>query len=424
MFSLIKKSAYKVCKKLNLFFYLFVLSCTSNFVSAESETIKVLSMHDPFAQTWSLHRDKVSERLGLDLDVTLMDYENSNRAIAVNATRRESLYDLVAIDIVWMGHYGRSEALYPLDFLESHGINPSSFIEIAWNAGRVNDRQLAVPIQPHPEILIYRKSVLDALNVEPPETTEDTIMLAKRISEEVPGMHGICWNGANGSALGQQMLHFAGAFGARIIDENGQFVIEYDAWKAAFEFAESLRRWSPPLIREMAWDMRIAHFQSGICGMSYAWGARTASLESVYSPIAGDIGYMPAPRGPSSPSKTPMGAWLLAIPANISEERIPMVTDALVKLISELSTDLLLELGVSAVPRIINGADHPFPVLELVNHLNTTQQLTTEMRPAVPEFQSLSEIIGVEAHSAIFGNNTSDAAIHRISHRISILGKQ
>lgn len=401
---------------------IFALLCSSASVSQSSEPIKILSMHDPFARARFGNTALVHQKLGVPLDVTLMDYESSNRAIAVNAARRESAYDLIAIDIVWMGHYGALNALLPLDkVLDSRGVDAAEFISIAWNAGRMNDQQLAIPIQPHPEILIYRRSVLDKLGVSPPETTEDVLKLAKRISEEIPGMYGICWNGANGAALGQQMLHFAGAYGGRLIDQQGHFAVNGAPWREALQYAQRLSSWSPPLIEDMAWDQRIEHFRSGICGMSYAWGARTAVLETDKSPIAGDIGYLPAPNGIGFPKTTPMGAWLLAIPANLPAERIPAVADALVMLTGEKSAKLLLELGVSALSRPLPNESNKYPVLNLLRQLDKNKQLTIGMRPAIPSFQALSEIIGVESHAAIFGSTKSDKALQRIASRLKEL---
>lgn len=406
--------------KLLLSLVLVLFFCNFSWSKQDPRPIRLLSMEDPFAKAWLEHRDDVSDALGVQLEITLMDYENSNRAIAVNAARSISAYDLVAIDIVWMGHYGTLDALLQLDeILDSRGVDNSKFISIALQAGQVNGRQLALPIQPHPEVLIYRQSVLERLGAVPPVTTEDVLTLAKRINQEIPEMYGICWNAATGAALGQQMLHFAGAFGARIIDDSGNIMIDNHAWSQAFDYARQLASWSPPMIRSMAWDQRIEQFRSGNCGLSYAWGARTAFLERENSPIAGDIGYSPAPVGPGLSPATPLGAWLLAIPANLPPTRVAEVADALIALTSEQSARLLLELGVSALPRVIDEQASRYPVLDLVAQLEASQQLKVDMRPAVKSFQALSEIIGVESHSAIFGHSSSKAALETINTRIT-----
>ncbi len=405
--------------------YLLCLICgllSSGLIMAAGEAapVRVLSMHDPFARAWADHTDLVADRLGLALDVTLLDYESSNRAIAVNAARRVSAYDLVAIDVVWMGHYGGLNALMPLDnLLQARGVDASDFIGLAWEDGRIDGLQVAVPIQPHPEVLLYRRSVLEALGAAPPTTTEEVLELASRITEEVPGMRGICWNAASGSALGQQMLHFAGAFGGRVLTDDGRFSVSDPAWRDAFAYARALVALSPALIREMAWDTRIEQFRRGSCGMTYAWGARTAALEQDTSPIAGDVGYLAAPVGQGQAPATPMGAWMLAIPANLAADRVTVAADALFHLTSQHGAELLLDLGVSALPRPLQDDQQRYPVLELVRRLDAAGELTTEMRPAVPAFQALSEVIGVEAHAALFGNNSNDQALERIQHRLN-----
>lgn len=395
----------------------------SGLVEAESAPVRILSMHDPFARAWADNPELVVERLGLELEITLFDYESSNRAIAVNAARRVSAYDLVAMDVVWMGHYGRLNALLPLDrLLLARGMDSSDFISLAWDAGRISGLQLAVPIQPHPEVLLYRRSVLDALDAAPPATTEEVIELASRISEEVPGMYGICWNAASGSALGQQMLHFAGAFGGGVLADDGRFSVSDPAWREAFAYARALVASSPPMIRNMAWDLRIEQFRRGSCGMTYAWGARTAALEKGTSPVAGDVGYLAAPVGTGQVPATPMGVWMLAIPANLPVDRVAAAADALFHLTSQQGAELLLDLGVSALPRPIQDDQQRYPVLDLVRSLDASGELTTQMRPAVPDFQALSEVIGVEAHAALFGKITDDSALERIQQRLNAIG--
>lgn len=390
--------------------------------SESSETIRLLSMNDPFARAWSENAEQLEQTLGLRLDARLLGYEETNRALAVNAARSVSAYDLVAVDIVWMGHYGSLGAFLPLDdLLAQREVKADEFIHLAWEGGSYAGIQLAVPIQPHPEILLYRKSVLNTLGEPPPRTTDDVLRLAARITDELPSMSGICWNSSSGAALGQQMLHFAGAFGASIVADGGGFSVSDAAWLAAFEYAEALRLYSPPMIGEMAWDSRIRHFQLGSCGMTYAWGARTALLESDASPIAGDVGYLAAPVADDQDPVTPMGAWLLAIPANIAPSRIEQVADALVALTSSQGAELLLEFGVSALPRSrVEGMDR-YPVLPLVMELDRQDQLTIAMRPPVSAFQALSEIIGVEAHAALFGALDVAEALSRIEKRISRL---
>ena len=400
----------------HVFFGLLV----SGLVVAESAPVRILSMHDPFARAWADNPELVVERLGLELDVTLLDYESSNRAISVNAARRVSSYDLVAIDVVWMGHYGGLSALLPLDrLLQARGVSSSDFISLAWDAGRVNDLQLAVPVQPHPEVLLYRPSVLEALGAAPPATTEEVLELARRITEEVPDMYGICWNAASGSALGQQMLHFAGAFGGSVLADDGRFSVSGDAWRSAFAYARALVAFSPPMIRNMAWDLRIEQFRRESCGMTYAWGARTAVLEEDASPVAGDVGYVAAPIGPGQSPATPMGAWMLAIPANLSLDRVAAAADALFHLTSQQGAELLLDLGVSALPRPIQDDQQRYPVLSLVRSLDAAGELTTNMRPSVPAFQALSEVIGVETYAALFGKSTDEQALKRIQQRLN-----
>jgi len=402
----------------SLLVLLFLLICP-RLTAGAGEVLRILSMEDPFARAWHRHRDAVAHRLGLATQIRLLDYESTYRTIAVNAARQVSAYDLVAVDVVWVGHYTALGAFLPLDEpLADRVLDQEGFIDIAWRSGQFNGHQVAVPIQPHPEILLYRKSVLRQLSETPPQTTDDALRIAGRIHTEFPDMDGICWNGRRGAALGQQMLHFAGAFGARVVGQDGLFSVRDAGWIRAFEYAAELVKVSPGQISDMAWDGRIAGFSNGSCAMSYAWGARTATLEAPGSPVAGDVGYAPAPVGSGIAPNTPLGLWLLAIPSNIAPSRVDFAVDALLALTSRAGARLLLDLNVSALPRWIDGAEQRFPVLALTHRLDALGQLTTEMRPPVPSFQALSEIIGVEAHRALFDGSGAKDTLRRIESRI------
>ncbi|MBK8158381.1 MAG: extracellular solute-binding protein [Rhodospirillaceae bacterium] len=393
---------------------------------AEDKPILLLSMKDPFARAYSQNREKVHDTLGVNLNVELLDYESVNRALAVNSLRKQSDYDLVAVDIVWVSDYASHGALLPLQLLVSdHRVDGSDFIDLAWEGGQFDGKQFALPIQPHPEVLIYRLSVLRRLNLKPPKTTDDVIEIARRVEEEIPNMHGICWNAASGAALGQQMLHFAAAFGAPVLRPDGSFTVSDPGWVKAFEYAKTLATLSPPQISEMAWDVRMAHFGMGSCAMTYAWGAAIAGLEEVGSTIAGDIGYAAAPHAPGYSPVTPLGSWLLAIPANLAPDRIPAALDALLRLTSADGARLLLELGVSASPRRSQtlGASRSYSILKLVDELDHSGELATWMRPAVQGFQGLSEIIGVEAHAALFDGVPVSTALARINGRVNDQGE-
>src|SRR6056297_2446633 len=135
----------------------------------ERESIRILAMQDPFARVLSDQTEQARAALGLTLDIKLADYADSKRAIGINGARRRSAYDIIAIDAVWMGDLASQGILLELtDFAQIQELDVASFISSAWESGQLAGKQLAIPIQPHPEVLIYRRSVLEALGETPP----------------------------------------------------------------------------------------------------------------------------------------------------------------------------------------------------------------------------------------------------------------
>src|SRR5918996_99315 len=78
--------------------------------------------------------------------------------------------------------------------------------------------QNAFPIQPHPEILAYRKDLFEEAGLEAPETTDDVLAAAKKLHGSKDGLSGICWHAARGTPLGQTFIQVEGSFGQAPID--------------------------------------------------------------------------------------------------------------------------------------------------------------------------------------------------------------
>lgn len=397
-----------------------VLLC-AGAARAETPPVRIAAMADPFAM--ALYRAPVAAEaaFGVPLAMTLLDYEGMRRAVAANAVRSTSRFDLVAVDILWLPAFVRAGVLARLDPLPAS--EAASFWGEALAAVRIDGHRYATPIQPHAELLFYRRSWFAEAGMSPPQTPTELLVAAAALLQARPGSGGVCWNAASGPALGQQLLHFAAAYGARLLRPDGRLSVAGEGWRSAMAFARALIRVSPPDISAMAWDRRVRRFADGRCALTFGWGARAAMLEAADAPARGDVGVMPPPTAPGARPATPMGVWTLAIPNNLSPARDAAAREALNALTSAEANHFFLDHGVAAGPRRLDGDTEAkaTPAMRLTDRLEQQGLLSLWMRPPAMKLHEATEIIGVEAHAALFGSAGIDAALRRIQQRLAQL---
>ena len=388
------------------------------------EPVRLLSMQDPFANGINTAKEDLEALVGSAIDLELVDYSTSRRLIFLNAQRPHSRYDIIAVDAAWMGELGKASLLRDLSgWIKKSRLDRADFLEAAWASGQYQGHQLGIPIQPHPEILFYRKDLFKQAGLSPPRTIEDVLAAARHFHNSRLGLSGICWNAARGAALGQTMLHFMAAFGQAPFDANGVPQLDSAQTIAAGQYAKQLMRYSPPDVLMMAWDERIQHFSQGGCAMTYGWTARSALLEAKGNNITrGKVGYAPAPHATGADPVTPVGAWLLAIPQNIAPQREAMAFQVIEQLVSPEALEIYIRHGTSTSPRYsmlwsARNVAH-YPVLRAVEQMSRAGLLQGWMRPPIPEFQRLTEVLGTEFHKVLTGELSVQEAAQRSQRKM------
>jgi multiple sugar transport system substrate-binding protein len=392
------------------------------------ETVRLLLVGDPFALALQEAAPELEQLAGGKLELEVVGYDDVRRLTLRNAQDQLSAYDLVSFDVVWTGEYGQLGVLLPLETWISQAsaqVEPEDFLDIAYTQSRYHTQQLGLPIQPHPELLWYRKDLLAADGLQPPRTTDELLRVARHYQRPDTGRYGLVWNGQRGQAFGQQMAHFYAAFGQPLLDEQGRPTLDTPRGVAAARFALELLKVSPPDVVNTAWDQRPRRIAQGQAAMTYEWGARAWLVEEApSSTVAGKIGYVAAPHAPGAAPVTPIGAWSLGIPANIGP-RQALAWRMLSWLTSRQVLKVLARHGSGGMPRksLLRDPElvHRYPVFSVVDQLAQAGQLQDWMRPAVPQWPQLAEILGTTYHDMLLGLLTPEQAAAQAQHRAEAL---
>jgi multiple sugar transport system substrate-binding protein len=395
---------------------------------AGGKSIRLLFVADPFAQIMQQHLAEFEKMSGGKIELEVVGYPETRNKTLLNSQNTESAYDVVSIDGVWMGEYAEDGVLMDLtDMVKGSGIDVNDFVPSIWEMGQVDGKQISVPVQPHPEMLEYRKDLFARDGIPEPKTWEDIIAAAKHFHGK-DGMSGICWNGARGSALGQTVFHFVWAAGVKPISDDGRPQLDDPKAMDAANYLMDLMKYSPPGILNMAWDERSRAYAKGECAMLYEWAGRAYIWElDESSPARGNTAYVGAPAKKGVEPATSVGAWFLGIPANLPKDRVDlalkfiawMVSPEMLKFSARNRNGTMPSYSVMRDPELIKM----YPAFPIVDKLGQEGKLQP-IRPPIPEFQQLSDVFGTIFHDMISGKLTPEQAVPKAqAEAMRVMGK-
>lgn len=341
-----------------------------------------------------------------------------------NAERDTSRYDIIAVDLPWIGEFAAKGVLMPLEtVMDLASLDPADFHAAGWEAAHWDGRAYGVPAQTTPELLFYRRDLFAEAGLGPPATTSELLRAARALHHPAQGRYGIAWNAARGTALGHTVLMTMADFGQPVLDlpENaGAFrtdhlaqgkyrpTIDTEAGLRAAEFLLELLRYSPPDILSMSWYERIRPYAAGKIAMAYGYTLLAPYFElDQTSPAHGQTGYLPHPAGPGARQIAPIGGYVMGIPANLAPGRLSDAVEALRTFTSPEAQKLYVQNGSRTNARYSVGADpevrNASAIFEAVDAMSWRDELQFWPRPPVPEICDLIQICGEEFHDMLRG---------------------
>jgi multiple sugar transport system substrate-binding protein len=336
--------------------------------------IRVLVHGDPTFLVMDNLKRQFEQVIGTSIYQRAFSIDRLREEALRNAERKASRYDIIAVDLPWIGEFATDDILMPLDeVMDLARLDPADFHTAGWQATHWNGRPYAVPAQTTPELLFYRKDLFAEAGLEPPATTDDLLKAAKALHDPQRGRHGIGWNAARGTALGHTVLMTLADFGQPVFDlrkiaggfdmdrlSQGGYRprIDTPAGLQAAEFLMQLLQYSPPDILSMSWYERVRPYAAGTIAMAYGYTLLAPYFElDAASPAAGQTGYLPHPSGPGSTPVAPVGGYVMGIPANLPTDRIPAAVEALIAFTSPEAQKLYVQNGSRTNPRYSVAAD-------------------------------------------------------------------
>jgi multiple sugar transport system substrate-binding protein len=405
---------------------------------ALSGGLRILVHGDPTFMVMENLKRRFEQMIGEKINQRAFSIDRLHEEALRNFDRKVSRYDIIAVDLPWIGEFAAKGLLLPLDsILDVERLDPSDFHTAGWQAAHWGGRPYGVPSQTTPELLFYRKDWFAEAGIEPPTTTEQLLDAARALHNPSRGRYGVAWNAARGTALGHQFmmacadfgqpilnLHpIAGGFNADVADRHDLVpTIDTPLALGAAEYLRNLLDFSPPDILSMSWYERVRPYAAGKIAMAYGYTLLAPYFESdPSSPAFGQTGYLPHPAGPSGQPVAPVGGYVLGIPSNVPVDRRAAAAEALIAFTSAEAQKLYIQSGSRTAPRYSVGADPEVrrlsTIFEAVDGMSWRDELQFWPRPPVPEISEIIHICGQEMHDMLRGINSPRDALKHAQQR-------
>ncbi len=407
--------------------------------------IRVLVHGDPTFMVMDNLKRQFEQVIGTDISQRAFSIDRLREEALRNAKRDRSRYDIIAVDLPWIGEFAEKGVLMPLEqVMDLSRLDPADFHTAGWKGGHWGGRAYGVPAQTTPELLFYRRDLFAEAGLEPPTTTNALLHAARKLHDPRRGRYGIAWNAARGTALGHTVLMTLADFGQPILNlpsiaggfdtdhlaEGGYHAtIDTDAGLQAAEFLMELLNYSPPDILSMSWYERVRPYAAGSIAMAYGYTLLAPYFElDELSPAYGQTGYLPHPAGPGGSPVAPVGGYVMGIPANLAPDRIHAAVEALTVFTSPEAQKLYVQNGSRTNPRYSVSSDpevrRTSSIFEAVDGMSWRDELQFWPRPPVPEICDIIQICGEEFHDMLRGIVTPREALRQTQDRSDALIRQ
>lgn len=242
----------------------------------EGTTLNVLLKTGYETEAITEFKDEFESETGIALNVEIYDEPTLRNKFILDCNSKQGNYDVVATQFWHMPEYIKTGWLEPLDdYIENSSDEEWKSID------NVSENALAMfkdedgtlyseCVSCTGGVLIYRKDLFEKYNIPVPETTEDVLEAAKILKENEPDIYPFVARGDSSSGSFGTSAGWAWAYGASVLDKEGNVTCETPEMKAAMsDFVELMSEYAPEDSAAMGWDTMSELFRQGKAAMNF-----------------------------------------------------------------------------------------------------------------------------------------------------------
>jgi multiple sugar transport system substrate-binding protein len=397
---------------------------TAGFANAadkplEGVTLNLASMNDQFASVLVEMAPEFKEATGADLKVDVMDYGSLLTKTTADFVAHTAGYDLITMDIVWAGQFAANGYTVDLTDLMKRDAKETQaddiYPKLMEALGNYKGKQVAYPFAGYANILAYRKDLFDAAGLKPPETMEELVEDAYKLTDPSKNIYGFVANGQKGPAVAQDWMQYNAEMGGSILDADGKPALNSDAnIKSLTVYRDLFRKAAPPGAADYDWGGREESFRQGLAATMQTWSVGAPGYyDPKISKIVDKVGIALAPRGAGLPKVYGIGGWGMAINADAKDKQKEAAWTFIKWITSPAVHKEFNMKGAGSYLRKSELADAElnakYPFLPKI--AEAFENGDGDYRPRIPEYPEIQDILGTAVNSVLVGDTDPKSAL-------------
>lgn len=361
--------------------------------------------------------------------VTVVDEElpsstdEQHQFYVINLQGESADFDVLALDVIWISEFARAGWLLPLDAglpIEDR----ADFFDATIQAVTFNGQVYALPWVIGAGLLYYRRDLLEKYNLDPPQTWEELILAAEKITAAEDHLHGFLWQGKQYEGLVCNTLEYLWSHGGTVLSGGASSIVS-DENLAGLRLMRSLvytHGVTPDFVTTLTEEPSRRLFGAGRAVFMRNWPYAWSLYEDPQSPVYGKVGVTTLPRGSGGEPAATLGGWHLGVNAF---SRNPRLAERLAAFLTSRSSakHLAMQTGHEPTRRSLYSDPELLAKRPFKRKLKEIFE-TARPRPVTPYYMMISQILQREFSAVLSAVKTpekalADAQTH-ISHILSI----
>lgn len=343
--------------------------------------------------------------------------DEQHQFYVINLDAGSADFDVLSMDVIWVPEFAKARWLRDVSALlpetERGDIFPGPLKAVTYNG-----KLFAIPWYIDSGLLYYRKDLLDEIGAKAPETWEELVRLAGKITERSEGTYGFIWQGKQYEGLVCDVLEYIWSHGGDVL-QDGKVVLYSPENVKALTFMRDLivkYRVSPALVTTLVEESSRHIFGNGRAVFMRNWPYAWNIFERDGSPVKGKIGVAPLPATPGNLPASTLGGWQIGINRN---SKHPGEAERFVRFLTSRETQKALALTIGYKPTRRSLYRDP----DLVRNQPFITSLHdifmhARPRPVSPYYMMMTQILQPEFSAVISGIKTPEDALASADRQI------
>jgi multiple sugar transport system substrate-binding protein len=346
----------------------------------------------------------------ITVEPTFVSYEALHDKIVTSAPA--GTYDVVMIDVIWPAEFASTGIIADITDRIPESWSEEMFPGVLTTA-EYRDRYYGVPLGPATKFFNYNTDMVEAVGAteEDLATWDGVLDVARKIKAAGISEYPIAWSWSQSEALICDYAQLLGAFGGEFTDEDGQLIINNEAGVETLEWMKATldEGLSNPASTTFLEDGVLKALAQGETAFGLLWDAMLRDVrDPEISTIADASGVLPTPAGPSGERPGVNGSMAYSVAATSDNqdaawEFVEFIT-------SQTTQDQFVESTMPSWKSTYENEELIAANPDLFEVASVAYE-TSVLRPTVPNYPSVSQIIQVELQNALLGAKTPQQAM-------------